>query len=185
MLEGLTPEQQKQWKDRQLSGSISAGSRKSEGSLAIKPLPKKAPETAMQFTQEWARCCASDEDRLAYLQLMPPSADNWAAVFTVGIDTALLTHAVRIFEGAWPMGGAPADVCRQSLSALVGLGRTPRFDLALDLLSPAEVELFTKLCGAIAAEADASGDDQAVFAELKERYARFLPAEAPDMSAFE
>eukprot|EP01051_Picozoa_sp_SAG22_P006390 SAG22_NODE_417_length_10770_cov_21.649049_8_plen_180_part_00 len=165
--------------------------------LETKAVPEQAPATAMQFTQEWKRCCATPEKKYQYLSLVALEPEAWATLFKGGVDAELLTDMFSTYQTQWQQPAAAAmPQPLPVLAALTGLSRTPRFGLTLELLTPAEVEVLKALCGdlhPVAAAAAAGGGCAALLPEFAACFERFLPEAGrggggggePDMSMYE
>lgn len=162
------------------------GSGGDDGWAGGKQLADKPPENAMAFTREWRRCCDTAERRSRYLSIMPGETEWWANCFKTAIDVTILAQIVTSWEGAVGQDGAAALVGQAAACCLVGLGRTERYELTLDLLSPQEVEVLRSLCSQLAVALGEAGDDATLLAELREGcYQKYFVDEDVALSAME
>lgn len=138
--------------------------------------PKDPPANAMVFTREWRRCSGS---RSHYLSALPAEIDWWSSCFKVGIDVTILTQVVASWEelsrgrgvagqgasvagdpepvpehgGAMPAAG----VLRAAACCLVGLGKTERYSITLNLLNDQEAATLRGLCEVVCAALASDG----------------------------
>eukprot|EP01052_Picozoa_sp_SAG31_P066690 SAG31_NODE_25482_length_460_cov_1.094183_1_plen_96_part_00 len=82
----------------------------------------------------------------------------------------------------------PEDHVHTAMALMVGLARTPRFRLSLDLLSAAEIEKVRSLCETVRAASLTAQDCADLVGEFNDAYATLLPKNEtppPDMSMYE
>ena len=140
-------------------------------------VPEQAPRTGMEFLRDWRRCCATPEQKRAYLSVVGPS--TFEQLFRADLDAHVLAQVLSALHGAPAEADSAAAMPLEAW--LLAISRTGRFDLNMAFLDNDERAQATELLQRCVDGAKGVGGGGGVDTELQQAYANYdaAPAEIP------